>query len=297
MRDGAELLTRLAEKLKEPFEQAYHKLPDDDQITRCPDIEYTNRNGDKLTMDVYYRNDLADKTKPVIIFIHGGGLFAGDPRMSVGISRLFAHRGYLVFVPSYRLMKQADALGELEDVRAGMEFIGKQLAACRGDRDRVYLVGESAGAFLALFTAAMNRSEVLRQVFCCAPTGLSIRAVGCFSGMFYTTAKDLIGLVYPRLIYGDRMWDRSFMAYVNPENKEVMDHLPPMYLTSSHADFLKAHTLRYWNALRRNGNTVQLEFFADREQKHLTHAFPAIKPELQESKEVVEHLTDWFERI
>ena len=113
--------------------------------------------------------------------------------------------------------------------------------------------------------------------------------------MFYTTRKDPIGLVYPRYLFGEKRKDSSFLRYMNPECAEVMEHLPPVFLAGSDADFLKGYTKRYAAALRRAGHPCKLLYYED--NKELTHAFPALKPELPESRNVLDQLVEWIAAI
>jgi acetyl esterase/lipase len=82
------------------------------------------------------------------------------------------------------------------------------------------------------------------------------------------------------------------MQFMDPEHPEVMNCLPPVFLAGSDADFLKGYTKRYAAALRRAGHPCELVYFTD--NKALTHAFPALKPDLPESREVLDRLVEWL---
>ncbi len=160
-----------------------------------------------------------------------------------------------------------------------------------GNPEKITVIAESAGALLSVYALASTKSDTIREALSCPPVSISVDMLACFSGMFYTTERDLIGLVYPRNIYGERFKDREFMEYMNPENTEVMDNLPHMLLTSSDADFLKHYTLRYEKALRRAGHSCELIYY-NAGNKELTHAFPALKPHLPESGEILKRIVE-----
>ena len=166
------------------------------------------------------------------------------------------------------------------------------IGAYRGDSSRVYVAAESAGAFLSVYVAAMHKSEVLRKKIGSDVSHLTLRKMACFSGMFYTNKMDIIGTLYPKQIYGHKRFDKDFMQYMDPEHSEVLGNLPPMFLTTSDADFLKRYTLEYDKALTRNGKRHELHFPVG--NKALTHAFPALRPELKESVEVVDRVAVFF---
>ena len=84
--------------------------------------------------------------------------------------RTLAEKGYLVFSIEYRLVPRANVCEQLDDVCAGMDLIGKKLVDFNVDFTRIFLVSESAGAYLATYVAAMKNSKKLqsdsiRQIF------------------------------------------------------------------------------------------------------------------------------------
>lgn len=53
----------------------------------------------------------------------------------------------------------------------------------------------------------------------------------------------------------------------------------------------KSYTKRYAKALRRAGHPCELVYYKDNGK--LTHAFPALKPDLPESGKVIDQMLDW----
>lgn len=259
-----------------------------------PDLPYHGQDGAALAADVYRRRDAAGLL-PVVVMVHGGGLFAGNRKIDRVFCEKLAEEGYLVFAVDYRTIDKADACGEISDLCAGFSFVSGMLGEYGGDPQRVYVAAESAGAFLALYATASSNAPALARRIGCESTGLKVRALVCFSGMFYTTKSDLIGAVYQQDLYGMRRKDRVFMNEMNPENKEIITNLPPVLLTSSRHDFLKNYTLRYAEALREAGHPCQLLFY--RGGRQVGHAFPALNPQLPESEEVLEKMLAWLDSL
>jgi acetyl esterase len=200
-----------------------------------------------------------------------------------------------VFAPEYRRVPEANAIEEIGDIFAAFSFVSGALEKYGGDPERVAVASESAGSFLSIYAVAATVSPVLREALG-LPTApsLHVRTIACFSGMFYTARKDSVGLLYARNIYGEKKKDSSFMKLMNPECHEVMNCLPPVFLVGSDADFLKGYTKRYAEALRQAEHPCKLVYYTN--NKTLTHAFPALKPELPESSDVLDKLVDWVLR-
>lgn len=260
------------------------------------DVPYVSQEGVCLKMDIYRpapapgpATDMKGGLLPVIILIHGGGMMVGHPRMERKVCEYLARKGFLVFAPGYRLITEADGFGELCDVTAGLDYAGSMLKKYGGDPDRIYLIGESAGAWLSMYSAAMIRSERIQSLMPFAPAHIRIRGIIFVSGMFYTRKKDLIGLVYPKDLYGEKRKDKSFTCYMNPEHEEVMKSLPPAILTSSRKDYLRKYTLNYARALKEAGHKCKLIYFPEK-KKELVHAFVTLHPELPESREALDKI-------
>ena len=86
------------------------------------------------------------------------------------------------------------------------------------------------------------------------------------------------------------------MKYMDPENEDVIKNLPPVVLTSSRSDFLRKHTLLYSKALKDAGHECELIYYPNKDKK-LFHAFPTLDPDLPESEEVLDRITEWFNGI
>ncbi|MCR5623690.1 MAG: alpha/beta hydrolase [Lachnospiraceae bacterium] len=245
-----------------------------------------------LKVDIYRPADSDNKLSPVAILVHGGGLMVGDRRMVRITAKRLAGLGYLVFVPSYRLMKEATGPEEICDILQAFAFINHELENYGGDRNRVNVIAESAGVFLSEYAIASMKSAKLRKTIGLPKVNLPINAFVCISGMFYTTKKDMLGAFYPVQIYKNRMFDSEFMKCMNPENPEVLENLPPVLLESSEHDFLKSYTKNYANALKRAGHLYKGIYYKGNEQ--LTHAFPCIQPLLPESVHFFKKMDEWL---
>ena len=112
--------------------------------------------------------------------------------MSVGFCRQLAKRGYLVCSLEYRLIPNVRVYEQFDDVCAGMDCVGRKLVEFDVDFTRIYMVAESAGAYLATYVAAMKNSKALQNAIGYEPTKMHIKAMGLISGMFCTSRKDAL---------------------------------------------------------------------------------------------------------
>ncbi|WP_044913628.1 AMP-binding protein [Butyrivibrio sp. WCE2006] len=258
-----------------------------DDVEETLNVAYVNRDEVALAMDIFKPKDDGGKELPVIIAIHGGGLFMGDRSLERPYCRLLAHKGYLVFSLEYRLVPKAILCEQLDDVCAGLDRVGQMLVDYDVDFSRIFMVADSAGAYLAAYVTAMHGSEKLQNAIGHKPSRMVYAAVGYISGMFYTN-KTL-----QELIYGDRRNDEKFLKYMNIEHPEIIQNLPPAFLITSCGDTFNNYSIKFNQALKKRGRTSKLVYLGNEE---LQHIFPITNPEHPRSLEVTDKMLAWFEQ-
>ena len=281
-------------KLKKALNMGEIKEISTEGLREYRDISYNNRSGKELLMDIFEPIVEKGTELPVIVNIHGGGLIGGSKNISAGFCRQLAKRGYLVFSLEYRLIPAVRVYEQFDDVCAGMDCIGRKLVEFDVDFTRIYMVAESAGAYLATYVAAMKRSEALQKAIGYKPTNMVFRAMGLVSGMFYTTRKDMLGRFLSRSIYGKDARSIAMAEYTNPEHPEIIYNIPPCYLITSKADMLERYTLDFAGELGNKGVKHYLRHMGS--DPKLLHAFPVLDPSLPESERVIDEIIDWFKK-
>ncbi|MFY9351068.1 MAG: alpha/beta hydrolase [Sphingobium sp.] len=110
-----------------------------------------------ITLDLYRPRD--EGTKPLVIYVHGGGWMNGHTRQSGAFSDFTAvlselsARGYVVASLEYRLSREAPFPAAIDDVRAAIRFLKANAARYGIDPARVAIWGGSAGGQLAALAA------------------------------------------------------------------------------------------------------------------------------------------------
>lgn len=264
-------------------------FPDD--VSELVDINYCDDGLKAHTMNVY-RPAFSQRTLPVIINVHGGGLVMGNKEFNRIFCAELCKMGYVVFSIEYRLVPEVKVFNQFADVTAAMDFIEHSVMLFGGDPHHVYMVGDSAGAYLITYAIAMQESPVLAATAKIHPSSLRIRALGLISGMFYTNRFDEIGIFLPKSLYGRKYKKSPFSIFINPEHPAITSSLPPCLLVTSHNDNLRQYTLDFASALKRNGAKYELLDFPPDDR--LVHAFSVFDPTLTESQKVIHSLDDFF---
>ncbi len=253
-------------------------------------VSYTGKDNNPLHADIYRQKNKSDL--PVIIMIHGGGLFLGETLSSRPVAEYYSRQGYLTVAISYRLLQETDGISIISDILSGFSFILEHIIEFGGDPEKVFVTGESAGAYLAIMANAVSSSKKMAEALELRSSGLKIQAMAFFSGMFYTNRFDSLGLVYRHDLYGNKTKDKKFLKLIDPEGSEILDNMPPVIMSTSEGDFLKKYTLDYDKALRRNDKKSELLYYPN---KDLIHAFPIVSYSEKESKEVHQKVIEFFD--
>jgi acetyl esterase/lipase len=102
---------------------------------------------------------------PLFLYIHGGGFAAGLPEIvEEMVKRVTELSGCVAVQPDYRLAPEHPYPAALEDCWAVLKWIHENASSLGGDRNRIFIAGDSAGGNLATVCAMRNRNEGSRMV-------------------------------------------------------------------------------------------------------------------------------------
>lgn len=250
-------------------------------VTCVADIAYLNDGDPMHLLDIYYPDGTATAL-PVILDIHGGGLFYGDKALNRNYGRYLASHGYVVVMPSYRLVPQVYMQQQLQDVMAVYRWMEANAAQHFGDLSNVFVTGDSAGAFLAVYSSLANVSQDLQRVFAVQGTGIHVRALGLVSGMFELKA-GVINLI-KGAFFEEGYKTSELYGYMDFASIPDLDKLPPCFLATSRQDFIGSATRKTAQLLHARGHDYQLCDWPKGEKNPLAHVFSITYPyEYEES--------------
>ena len=132
-----------------------------------------------LTMDIYQPKDDTEKKRPAVLVMHGGAFAAGSKndydQHTVTYCDSLAARGFVTAAVEYRLGITAvikdkaltiDSLDfsrtvyrGIQDIRAAVRYVRANADELGIDPNRIYLIGNSAGAILSLENIYMDKES------------------------------------------------------------------------------------------------------------------------------------------
>ena len=120
-------------------------------------------------MDIYYPTEnkrfLKNDKYPVIISVHGGGWFYGDKELYRLYTMTLVTYGFAVVNFNYRLSPEYPYPAGFMDVCAVMAYLQENAREYSLDLERVYMVGDSAGAQLVSQYSIYATNQSYRELF------------------------------------------------------------------------------------------------------------------------------------
>jgi len=260
---------------------AEQTLPEN--IVEILDIPYINDGHRGHLLDIYYPDNVKGSF-PVIIDIHGGGFFYGYKEMNKLFDYHLAKNGFIVFSLNYRLaFNDAKVPGQIQDIISALNWIENNLDSYPVDKDRIYLIGESAGAYLATMAVIISENQRLQNIFNIGKSNLKINAMAIISGFMEWTRNDIKYWGMRSMMLEKGYKKQKYYQNLLLGNIPEINSLPPLFVTTNGDDELDFMTLYFVNILKENDVDHKFYYLEGSKEKRLGHVFNVIHLDWEES--------------
>lgn len=244
-------------------------IPLPEGITECRNISYgAHKKWNRL--DVYYPAQTTTAL-PTIVSVHGGGYVYGTKEQYRRYCMDLARRGFAVVNFSYRLAPEWKFPTPLEDTNQVLQWICRNAETYHLDINRLFLVGDSAGAQIASQYAAIATNPGYASRFDFTVPAVSILAVGLNCGLYdgaalaagkrTSVAKDYLGTEIPAT-------DLRLQVMGN-----ITADYPPAHITTACHDFLYDHAKPMAEFLQSKGVRAVYTCYGTPENTQIGHVF------------------------
>ena len=252
------------------------------------DVPYLKDGNRAHLLDIYSPITYEDEI-PVIVYIHGGGFESGSKDLTRHFCMKLSNYGFLVFSLEYRLCPETNVYGQLQDIAAALHYVDKMGPKFRGIPGMIHMAGDSAGAFLAIYTAAIQRNPVLARAAEVRPCYLEIKSLALISGMYYI--QKMPGYVQRRVL-GMNYKQHPFYPYLDASRPILGLSIPECMLITSKKDKHNFQTRDLAEALCKWETPSILKDYGS--DPSLSHAFCVSDPERPESRMVIHDIVTFF---
>ncbi len=186
-----------------------------------PTAEY---GGKKDRLDVYA--PAGARGAPIVVSIHGGALREGDKSREAFVGHALARAGFVAVVINYRLSPGVMHPAHVEDAAHAVAWARTHAAEYGGDPRKLFVIGHSAGAYLAALLALDPRYLAAYQM-----SAADLKGIVPVSAFFYV---DRAGVApdRPKDVWGT---DVATWQAASPSSY-VRKDLPPMLLLFADGD-------------------------------------------------------------
>lgn len=102
--------------------------------------------------------------RPVVVFFYGGSWQGGSRSRYLFVGAALASRGFVAVVPDYRTWPETAFPGFVDDAATAVRWARDHATGFGGDPSRIFLMGHSAGAHIALLLATDGRYLAAQQM-------------------------------------------------------------------------------------------------------------------------------------
>lgn len=280
-----------AKIIKNKFEKNYIYTPYVENVTGIYDIFYSESKDAYQSLDVYYPKETKNKL-PIIFNVHGGAWVACDKNMNRAYSEYLAGFGYCVVNMSYRLLPKTDIYGQLEDVKNAIAYTMKNIDLPCMDKDKIILMGDSAGAHIASVLYCMYEKNEPKTL---PIKALVLQNMVCDLSDFLGSGKWLIKK-FCKLLYGKKKASEyeniSFLGLVD----EKIDKIP-VFIVGSENDPLYFQTKKMQEYLKQNGWETSSVIWKKEDGAELGHVFQVSHPLWPQSQKTHEKMFDYLKEV
>jgi len=227
---------------------------------RTNDIHYGSEPRQKL--DVYQPNDAkayqpndAKAGASIVVFFYGGDWQSGSKTNYRFVAQALASQGFIAVMPDYRLYPQVTFPAFVEDGALAIRWAHDNATRFGGDPSRIFLMGHSAGAHIAVLLTLDEHYLKAVGLDCSA-----IRATAGLSGPY-----DFVPPPDDRGAFGMSRDDTKPDPRIEPINF-VDGHAPPLLLVQGLQDTTVGpeNTINLAERARQAGGNVRTIFYPDR---------------------------------
>jgi acetyl esterase/lipase len=226
-------------------------------VPDLPYLEGANYADEKDRLDLYLPE--GRRNAPVIVSYYGNQLMGGDKKEDAFIGQRFAAAGFVTAVVNYRLSPRVSHPAHVQDAAASFAWVKRYAANYGGDPARIYVIGYSAGGYLAALLATDARYLAAHKL-----SPRDIRGVVPVSAFYWVERR---GVAPDR---DKSVWGTDQRAWIDASPAHHLKRdAPPMLIlyADRDEDWRRQQNVEVAAAMKTAGARVDIKMIADR-----THA-------------------------
>jgi acetyl esterase len=142
-----------------------------EEITEYLDLQYDKQDRDSK-LDLFHPTELlnSNERRPVIVWIHGGGLISGDKTQVGNYCKILASKGFVVTSIDYTIAPEGKYPTPLIQTNAALNFLKLNAGRFYIDTSNFFLAGDSGGSLIASQVANIIFNSSYAEILSIAPS-------------------------------------------------------------------------------------------------------------------------------
>jgi acetyl esterase/lipase len=236
------------------------------------------------------------KTRAALLYIHGGGMMIGTPRMDDALlSNTALELDIVIVSPDYRLAPENQSPAAVDDCHASWNWLQENAAAKGIDPKRIAVGGESAGGGIAAGLVLRLRDEagaqpVAQWLFCPMLDDRTAqdRSLDQIEHFVWNNKMNLAGW---KAYLGAAFGTDNVSDYAAPARRSSLNGLPKTWIGVGDVELFYQEDKKYAENLKASGVSCELDVVAGG-----PHAFEGMAPDAQVSKDYLARAKSWLKQ-
>lgn len=285
-------------KVMEAMGNKMYKPAQFDKVKMIENIPYIQDNLEEHLLDIIYPQ-IEQQKYPVILNIHGGGFCMNSKdKLYRDYGIKLSEDNYLVVNINYTLSTHKVFPAQILDVMAAVDFIGTNADKFQMDVNNIFVVGDSAGAYLATLLGCISTDERLQEYYRWKPS-ISIRAIASNCGLFDFETVMQNDVNFPmkksmvEFLFGKKNYKEVESFAYSSVLQHVNEDFPPIYIMDTELNSFDQEGIRLEKILKDKGVESKSHIYA--KSKKLMHVFHII-PKYKEGDEARSEMIEFFRK-
>jgi acetyl esterase/lipase len=234
------------------------------------------------------------KTRPAMLYIHGGGMMIGAPQMDDGLlSNLASELDILIVSPEYRLAPEHPYPAPVDDCHEAWQWMLANSSKLGIDSSRIAIGGESAGGGLAAGLVLRIHDEggqrPIAQWLLCPMLDDRTAQDRTLDGVDHFIWNNKLNLAGWSSYLSTKFGTEQVPAYAAPSRRSDFNGLPKAWIGVGDVELFYQEDKKYAENLKAAGVSCELDVVAGG-----PHAFEGMVPEAEVSKDYLARAKAWL---
>ena len=274
-------------------------------ISEHLDLQYDSSDEDSK-LDLFYPTEFMSSNvrRPVIVWIHGGGLISGDKSQVGNYCKILASKGFVVTSIDYTIAPEGKYPKPLIQTNAALEFLNLNADRFYIDTSNFFLAGDSGGSHIASQVANIIYDSSYAKLLSIAPSIQPSQLPGLvlYCGIYEIDNINFEGSFggFLKTVLWSYSGKKDFQNDPLLKTASILNYIgnkyPSCFISAGNADPLLPHSQALARKLVSKNIPVDTVFYAPDFTPELPHEYQ-FNMDIEPGKSALEKSVSFIEKV